>query len=431
MADRINWSAFPNLRDFDRFNVVETTGTPGEITITMNTASAVTLWKSIKFINIHTGRILTEQQTQDANHGPVRIRISSADYPAHKFTIAKAKIFGIHTDMYDIFELVEKDGRSITLTWLTDGPDNVFSAIGSFFSDLVNGVIAAVTTVVRAVVTVIDAVVGFILNALAWVAGFIFSLPVIGRIIEGIVNIIGWLVSTIINAVLDIIFGLLSIIGIRPPEKLLRIVIIVQQDGFGVPVATAAEVQAQLDVMIELYKVRANIKVIPFRPFQFTTPFSSHAATAVEDFTVFENRPSTPQTLDVNCGAAAFGDDLLTTGSSFELKINNLFWGNARRLVGHGAPIYVFAVRSFIGGTSAGCSLALWSNYVTVQFNSGQPVTGMAHECGHACNLWAHTTSPPAFPSNLMRTGTPATLPATLEDGQVILMRAAHHCTFF
>ena len=172
-------------------------------------------------------------------------------------------------------------------------------------------------------------------------------------------------------------------------------------------------------------------KIIPITPFQFTTPFASSASLSAADFTVFENRPSTGQTLDVNCGPAAFRDDFWPVGTAFELKMNNLFWGNLRRITGIGAPIYVFAVRRYIGGLSAGCSLALWTNYVTVQFNGGQPVTGTAHEVGHACNLWVHTTAPPALPSNLMRGDVPAVPPATLEDGQVILLRASSHCTFF
>jgi len=431
MAERINWTDFPNLRDFDHFAVaMDLPGTPGQINITLNTAASITWWKSIKFSNIRTGQRLTEGETQDANHGPVSIRITSADYASHKFTICKAKIFGIHTEMYEILELSAKDGKNISLTWLTDGPDNVWQAIGSFFSDLATGVVSAVVTVVRAIVTVVEAIIGFFVNIVVWVVGLILALPVIGRIINGIINFIGWLISTIINIVLDLIFGILAYVGVRPPEKLLRLVIIVQQDEFGISVATPQEVQSHLDLMINLYKVRANIKVIPFMPFQFTSPFTSYAALSVNEFTVFENRPSLLQTLDVNCGKAAFGDDLLTVGSSFELKINNLFWGNTRRITGHGAPIYVFAVRSFLDGTSAGCSLALWSNYVTVQFK-GQPVTGTAHECGHACNLWAHTTAPPGLPSNLMRGDSPATLPATLEDGQVVLLRASSHCTYF
>jgi hypothetical protein len=428
MADRIGWSNFPTLRDFDNFAVIETTGTPGEINITLQTNPRVTWWKSIKFVEISSGRILLpEAQMQDSDHGPRSIRIATSDYSRHKFVIAKAKIFGIHTDMYELFELSEKDGRNISLTWQTDGPNNWLDAIGSFFSDIGSGFVNGVVTVVNAIVTVVESVVSFITNAIMWVVGLILAIPVIGRIIGMIINYVGWLIGTIINAVLDLLFAFLGILGVRQPEKLLRLVIVVQQDESGNPVATLADIQGQLDLMIRLYKERANIKVIPFTPFNFYTPFSSSGPLSAQDFTVFLDRPSLRSTLDVNCGASAFGDNLLTTGSQFELMINNLFWGNTRRIVGYGAPIYAFAVRSFIGGGSSGCSLWATTNYVTVQFSgAGAAINSLAHESGHACNL-SHTSDPA---SNLMLGSVLPTLPPTLEDGQVTLMRLSNHCTY-
>jgi hypothetical protein len=48
--------------------------------------------------------------------------VRSAEVDTGKLVLTKAKIFGIHTEMYEIYELREEMGHKIDLTWKTDGP---------------------------------------------------------------------------------------------------------------------------------------------------------------------------------------------------------------------------------------------------------------------------------------------------------------------
>jgi hypothetical protein len=244
-----------------------------------------------------------------------------------------------------------------------------------------------------------------------------------------IINALQAAIWFIVNVLLEIFFAILSIIGVRQPQKLLRLIVVVQQDKFGVPVATIDEVRVQLDFLIKLFLERANIKVIPGGPFKFTSQFDSFPVPA-EDFVVFENRPSLPQTLDVRCGAEGFADDFGTVGASFQLKINNLFWGNGRRLIGYGGPLVVFAVRSFIPPGSAGCSFGPTYQYITVMFRNSQYST-MAHEVGHSRFLSHYVGDP----NNLMSAPSPSPVPPGdlllwLANEQVFVLRGSSRCVY-
>ena len=151
MASRISWSDFPSLSDFDVFDFTDLGGTPGSLTITLTTPTAITWWKALQLFNKASGDFVREVSLQDSNHGPVTLTVSSSELTTTNLVLAKAKMFGRHTGMYEIQELDEKAGRSITLNWKADGPTTTLGQIGSFFSDLVTAVSNAISTAASAV----------------------------------------------------------------------------------------------------------------------------------------------------------------------------------------------------------------------------------------------------------------------------------------
>lgn len=438
MAERITWGSFPELRDFDKFTVVETTGTPGKVTLILNTAPTVTWWKALKLMQRNGGGIIREVITEESNHGPGTLVIDSSEYSSSRIVFAKAKIFGIHTDMYELFEIAEKDGLTLNFTWIADGPTNFWEAIGSFFSDVFSGLAKGVVTVINGIVTFFETVFGWIADVAAWFFGLLASIPVIGRFFSWLWNGITLVVGWIINLVLEFITGVAWVVGVRRIEKKLPLMVINQIDPVtGTAVATNDQIKAQLDFLIRLFQVRADIKVVPMRPWRFTNAFSG-APFSLDDFIVTQTSVN-PVTLDVTCGTSAAAADLLLTGSSFQFMMNNLYWGGGRRLSGYGKGIVVFAVRSFVGGGVAGCSLGPLTDYVTVDFDIPASPSSMvnlsqysvmAHEVVHSLGV-THSDDG----NNLMFETSPSPIPEGnlnrwLTDGQVFIMRCSNRVSY-
>jgi hypothetical protein len=214
---------------------------------------------------------------------------------------------------------------------------------------------------------------------------------------------------------LDAIPGL---IGIRP-EKKLRLCVVILRDEKGVAVAKKSDVLPHLQSAIDTYREEANIRVIPSKPFQYDSPFGDDE-TATEDWIHVPEGRSTGELLDVDCGGGALGKDLGLTGSQAEfLSITDCFYGKWRRVLGYGAPIIVIVVRDVAG--RLGCSLGPLSDYVTIE--GGNPPICLAHEVGHACNLW-HVDGR----TNLMNKKCGGT---KLKWWQVLLVRDSRHVTYF
>jgi hypothetical protein len=109
------------------------------------------------------------------------------------------------------------------------------------------------------------------------------------------------------------------------------------------------------------------------------------------------------------------------------------FYGAWRRLLGYGAPLSVFFVRSVPGG--AGCGLWI-VDFVTVAAQTVPTPQDLrrvaAHELGHAANLWHIGAASNA--DNLMATPRPPVANVfdyRLHDWQVLLVRASKHVTYF
>jgi hypothetical protein len=276
----------------------------------------------------------------------------------------------------------------------------------------------AVTTVVNAVVETVESLAGWIASALAFLVELIFTIPILGRILKWIWNFILTVVWSIVG--LGDLF--LALIGILP-EKKLRICVIILRDEMGRLIDTRANLIPQVQNAIDIFRREANVRIIPSAPFQYDSGFvGSERATEAWIHTDRRGR-NEPTVLDVACGPAAAGEDLLAAGGQFELKASTIcFYSNARRVVGYGAPVIVFIVRSVGGTDESGCSLGPLTDYVTVEANGSSDSNVLGHELGHACNLW-HINDR----NNLMN---PDRAADRLERWQVAILRNSRHVTY-
>lgn len=107
-GDRIIWTQEPGLP-------------PDQIELVFSTAPNITWWKEIQVISPQ-GRRIASLAAQDDDHGPKSTVLRVAEVRGAKLTFHKAKIFGIHTGMYELPpDLDSKAGHRLTFTWLTDG----------------------------------------------------------------------------------------------------------------------------------------------------------------------------------------------------------------------------------------------------------------------------------------------------------------------
>lgn len=271
-----------------------------------------------------------------------------------------------------------------------------------------------VTTVVNAIIETLESILSWVLSALAFIIELIFSIPILGRILKWIWNII----LTAFWGLVGLIDAALGVIGIRP-EKKLRVCVIVLRDENGTAVAQTSNVVTNLQAAIDIFRQEANVRIIPSAPFQYGSGFAGPEE-ADESWVHVNPGSSGPGVLDVDCGSGAAGEDLWVTGSEFEfLASTRCFYSNFRRVLGYGAPVIIFIVRSFSGG-DIGCSLGPLTDYITIL---GRNPICIAHELGHSCNLW-HVGGA----NNLMNAACGRT---ELSWWQVAILRNSRHVTYF
>jgi hypothetical protein len=307
-------------------------------------------------------------------------------------------------------------------------PDKSFwDEVGDFFSGIANSIWDALSTAGGAIVDALDALgLGWVLDGFSWLLEHLLgSFGPFRDFWNGLLTLFWGLLNPF--SFLDDILGFL---GIRP-EKKMRVMVVIQRDEGEQAVASAAEILPLLQVAIDTFKGQANVRLIPVGPFNFTSPFQD-LPTASLDYIYTESTISDPGTLDVNCGGDLFLDDLGTVGFKFNNKLtDDFFYAGWRRVLGYGAPVIAFAVRSFKDRENpdrAGCSLGPLADWVVVDFGHASPRT-LAHEFGHACNLW-HPMGPPD-PDNLMTPGGRGGTGLSLHTDQIVVLRASRHCTYF
>lgn len=317
---------------------------------------------------------------------------------------------------------------------------NIVCVAWKYITNWVCVIADAVISIVNIIASAVDFVFGIIGGIIAFIVDIITSIPFIGRVIEWILNI----VKTIVYGVMSLPDAILTLLGIMP-EKKLKLLIIIQNDSERKPVVNNMNVvYRDVQYLINTFRSEMNIRVLPVKLFLYKSAFADDSF-APEDFVTTDDGVSSNRTLDVCCDACAAGDDLTSIGTSFNVLMMRLgFLTNGRRLLGYGAPIIAFAVRSYTDN-KAGCSLGPLSDYVTVKFNetnngmkpdgslytmdeltadkSLDAVTDLAHETGHCCSLPHKEDSTNLMNPSPARTG-------HLTVWQKILVRSSRHVTY-
>jgi hypothetical protein len=199
--------------------------------------------------------------------------------------------------------------------------------------------------------------------------------------------------------------------------------------------------KAILQLAVDVYKRDANIRIVPLKPFQYDSGFAG--AEVVDDSWVVVDEGTADELLDIPNDERGWMSDWGHAGSQFQLKASTCcFYGAWRRVVGYGAPVTCFVVRSIPGAAGH----ALWvTDYVRVESQSkdfsgkySSPRT-LGHELGHACNLFGHTC-PDDDIQNIMAArdgcdGPPKRdadrVNPRLSDWQALVVRASKHVTYF
>lgn len=272
---------------------------------------------------------------------------------------------------------------------------------------LVKIVRIVLVTVGKWVVRVVCTVINVVLDVIGFLVGLILAIPILGGIIRTVLN---WVTEVIWRLVGLIDFGL-SLLGVRPRKKMYFGVIIPVING--VPIATQADVQPQVDSVIEVYNRTCNIDA----------RFTGFCETAI----------APPDgTIVVNCDVGGFFEDWWLKGSWFEFVSRTCkFESNWRRIVGYGGELLGFVVNNVTpdgaGFLTIGCSFAATHDYVAIEGTPGITASTLAHEIGHAC-LLPHDSSDPA---NLMSPIAPAAALPTLTNLQSSTVRWSRHVTYF
>jgi hypothetical protein len=283
-----------------------------------------------------------------------------------------------------------------------------------------------VVTIVSAIFVVLEAAFGWILSVFTLLIELIFAIPIVGRILQWLWNAVvlnlAWLVANLIDA------GF-YIIGVRPQKKL-RVCTVILRDEQGRPLAPVADVVTLINDAIDILLSECNVQLINSAPLQFSSGLSTQPRRADASWVQIDSGSSPTAVLDVACDAPAFAEDLRPVGPQYQIKgLLKCFFGSWRNVLGLGTPVTVLIVRSITRPPVVWGGCCIWvSNYLTVSaaFLPGpQPNRILAHELGHACNLW-HVTDPP----NLMDV-TPGGLAGTLlRFWQEVLLRASRHVSY-
>lgn len=295
--------------------------------------------------------------------------------------------------------------------------------------------IDALSSLVAFIVSLIEAALNWIWSLVGFFVDILLMIPFVGRLLN-------WLfqaAKTIFNAVISAPDMALTLLGIMP-EKKLRLGVIVLRDRRGTPIARDDLIVRAIQCAINIYREQCNIRIIPVRYAQYQMAFDD-PEDADGSYIFHDDGVSDDYILDVCCTACAVGADLGNVGAQYQaLMAMHTFWGNGRRLLGYGAPVIAFTVRSFTG-TPVGCSIGPLVDYVTVQFadsQQGTPATeltsiirlgrisSLAHEVCHACNVVWHEDGN----ENLMSRLPNGDRFCRLNRFQKMLVRASRHVTY-
>lgn len=210
MSEPVDLSDFPNLSREDTISPeLGIAGDPANVDFILQTDPPVTWWKAIE-LRSRSGAMIGQRETQDSNHGPLTLSVPAASLVGARLTLAKAKLFGIHTGMYELQNLSALRGTSVKFLWQRD--DDQDGPVAGFFRDLGRPIAAAADTIGRGIEAVFNWVGGiigaifetvgnFIAGVLDWIGDVLGNIPLIGPILRGFFH---WL-GTVIAAAFDFV----------------------------------------------------------------------------------------------------------------------------------------------------------------------------------------------------------------------------------
>lgn len=290
------------------------------------------------------------------------------------------------------------------------------------------------TTIINGILVTLESILGWVLSAFTFLYELIEMIPGLGALVRWIFNGISYLLG-ILSSISDAVLGFL---GIRP-EKILRVCTIILRDENGTPTADVEDVVDMLQLAVDVYKRDANIRIVPLRPFKYSSGFNG-AETVDESWVHVDENNSDSDLLDPE---DSFAREWGITGSKFQYKISTIcFYGSWRRVSGYGAPITIFIVRD-TRPDALGRSLGI-ADYVTVDGVATDPADTnysprtAGHEIGHSCML-PHTCVDEGI-NNIMATAgkcdpdsttRPDRINPVIGNGQAIIMRSSKHVTYF
>lgn len=183
--------------------------------------------------------------------------------------------------------------------------------------------------------------------------------------VKAVVRFASRLVVTLFGlavGIFDLLLGFLA----WPPKKL-RVHIFILSTGKG-PLVDPAALTVSVDFARKTFKSRFNVKLLAFG----------------KNMIEIIKEPAPPEALSVGCGGHALDEEFAEAGDYFASHLAG--WNGIP--VSLTFPVTVFIVSDVSG--QGGCSVGPLTDYVTVDISSdgvGTPSL-IAHEIGHACNLW-------------------------------------------
>jgi len=192
----------------------------------------------------------------------------------------------------------------------------------------------------------------------------------------------------------------LTLFGFRAAKKL-KLRVVVLRDERGRPVAGTGDVMPAYEEARRILALACGVAVEPAGHPMIIAAASSPTAA-----------------LDVHCIDGAWQDDLGEAGAFFRRLAARTPAGT---LLGYGAPVTVFIVRSLTN--HGGCSLGVATDYVTLEAAGLRHKSLLLHEVAHACGLW-HSKRP----RNLM---VPIGPGDELTRLQTAILRTSRHVTIY
>lgn len=246
------------------------------------------------------------------------------------------------------------------------------------------------------------------LNILGTFGSLIFFIPIIGRLLQQLKNILVEIFWRLIGG----IGFILCFAGVKIKKQLRICVIITGQEELNdekerKPVESEETIKAALKTVQKIYKEEANIRV-----------------------KVNGIYTDTRRIIETECKAKYYWEDLWTTGFNYQVETFKHSWdGTWDRFIGLGSTICIFIVNKL--EHSDGCSLGPLTDYITIGpkkenitlENYGNVI---AHELGHSLGLW--DVSSKKYPNNLM-IGEGGIYKENLRKNQVCIIRNSRFVT--